>query len=120
MEINNRIGDLFQVIDKKDIKAFSSFLDDNIIFRFGNMPVVNGKRSVTESVQGFYDSIRSLSHQVDNIWNDNNTVVCNGTVTYTRHDSGRLTVPFANIYKIGGDNLIKEYLIYADISGLYK
>jgi len=40
-------------------------------------------------------------------------------VTYTRHDSSTLTVPFANILRFEGD-LIDEYLIFLDVSELYK
>jgi hypothetical protein len=46
-------------------------------------------------------------------------LVCHGTVTYTRHDSSTLTVPFANIFKVHGE-LIDEYLIFIDVSQLYE
>ena len=44
-------------------------------------------------------------------------MICHGTVTYTRHDSSQLKVPFTNILKMD-DKLIKEYLIYVDVSQL--
>ncbi|MFO7924130.1 MAG: nuclear transport factor 2 family protein [Bacteroidales bacterium] len=119
MDINNKIKNLFKIIDRMDAASFSSFLTDDVKFRFGNMPAVEGKDNVVEAVSGFYGSIRSLSHDIDNIWENEGVVVCNGTVTYTRHDSSKLSVPFANIFKMKGDR-IKEYLIYADISELYK
>ncbi len=113
------IRELFNEIDNKDTGAFIDYLTDDVHFRFGNMPVVEGKKHVGLAVQGFYDSIQSLSHDIDNIWENKDVVVCNGTVTYTRHDSGKLSVPFANIFRMDGDR-IREYLIYADISELYK
>jgi len=39
-------------------------------------------------------------------------VVCHGIVTYTRHDSSALTVPFANILTVE-DGLFSKYLIFA-------
>jgi ketosteroid isomerase-like protein len=119
MDIRNKINELFNVIDRMDAASFTAFLTDDVSFRFGNMPVVEGKGKVGEAVGGFYDSIGSLSHKVDNIWITGDVAVCNGTVTYTRHDSGKLSVPFANIYRMQGD-LIKDYRIYADISELYR
>jgi len=118
MDINNKIINLFKIIDGMDAAAFATFLTDDLIFRFGNMPVVEGKDNVVEAVTGFYASIRSLSHEVDNIWITDDVAVCNGSVTYTRHDSGTLSVPFANIFHFRED-LIKDYRIYADISQLY-
>jgi len=41
-----------------------------------------------------------------------------GEVTYTRHDGSRVTLPFANVFRLR-DDLISEYLIYADLAPLY-
>lgn len=119
MEITNRIKHLFEIIDRKDTSGFIEFLTDDVHFRFGNMPAVHGNKEVGQMIQGFYDSIKSLSHDLDNIRESDGVVVCNGQVNYTRHDSSTLSVPFANIFKMDG-NLIREYLIYADTSELYK
>jgi hypothetical protein len=56
---------------------------------------------------------------VAEIWKKEGVVICHGIVTYTRHDSSTLSVPFANIFRLDGD-LIREYLIYVDVSELYK
>ena len=119
MDTKNKIINLFKVIDGMDTFSFTSFLTDDVMFRFGNMPEVEGRDNVGQAVSGFYASIRSLSHDIDNIWENEGVVVCNGIVTYTRHNSSKLSVPFANIFKMKGD-LIKEYLIYTDISELHK
>ena len=119
MSLVNLIPELFKSIDNQDMDSFIGYLDKDVVFRFGNMPEVKGKENVRASVQGFYDSIKALSHQVNEILDKDDKLVCSGTVTYTRQDSSKLTVPFANIFKID-DGSIKEYLIYADISELYK
>jgi hypothetical protein len=41
-----------------------------------------------------------------------------GEVTYTRHDGSRLSVPFANIFKLDGTR-VREYLVFADVSPLW-
>lgn len=119
METKSRIKELFKAIDSKDTGSFTEFLSDDVYFRFGNMPGIQGKKQVGEVIQGFYDSIKALSHNIDNIREVEDVVVCNGTVNYTRHDSTTLSVPFANIFKMDGKS-IREYQIYVDISELYK
>jgi ketosteroid isomerase-like protein len=120
MNMKNKIPDLFRSIDAQDLSGFLGFLDDNVYFRFGNMPEVQGKDNVKVALQGFYESIDSLSHQIDEILDKKNELLaCNGTVTYTRHNSSTLTVPFANFFRIR-NNLISDYNIYVDISELYK
>ena len=113
------ITELFGAIDKKDADKFSTFLARDCIFRFGNMPVVVGQPAIHGFVAGFFDSIASLTHDVQDTWHVPDGVICHGQVTYTRKDGSVLTVPFANVLKMGSKQ-ITEYLIFADTSKLYS
>jgi hypothetical protein len=118
MKIKDRIPGLFRSIDNKNMEDFLSFLDEDVSFSFGNMPAVNGRDNVKTAVQGFYDSIAGLSHTLDEVFGEDGLIASNGTVTYTRLDTSKLSVPFATVFRLNGDR-IKEYNIYVDISGLY-
>ena len=114
------IQDLFASIDAKNTDQFSGFLTEDAQFRFGNMPITQGKTAVTEQVDYFFNSIRSLQHSITESWlTKDDTITCHGTVTYTRHDNSTLTVPFCNIFKTNIQG-IYEYLIFADVSNLYQ
>jgi SnoaL-like domain len=113
------VNQLFQSIDNQNAGAFVEFLSDNVLFQFGNAAPVRGKVAVGDAVHGFFGSIKALRHNVTETLEQPDTVICHGTVTYTRHDSSILSVPFANIFKLDAD-LIKEYLIYVDVSELYR
>jgi ketosteroid isomerase-like protein len=118
MEGKDRLQSLFQSIDRQDVDAFLALLCEDAIFRFGNAEPVKGKSAVRDVVHGFFSSIETLHHDVREVWDVGNALICHGMVTYTRHDSSTLTVPFANILRVEGD-LIDEYLIFADVSQLY-
>ncbi len=45
-------------------------------------------------------------------------MACEGAVTYTRHDSRQVTVPFANTFTLDGGR-IDCYRIYIDNAALY-
>ncbi|WP_430460360.1 nuclear transport factor 2 family protein [Thalassolituus sp. LLYu03] len=109
---------LFAAIDRKDADAFSAFLTDDCVFRFGNQPAVSGRADVQAYVTGFFSSVQALSHRIDQRWHTGDAVICHGAVTYTRHDGSLLTVPFCNVLNLAGD-LVREYLIFADTSALY-
>ena len=113
------LPNLFSAIDNKDTSAFTSFLTEDCAFRFGNLPTVQGKTHIGEFVSGFFDSLKSLSHEVIEQWNIPTGTICHGMVTYTRLDDSVLTVPFSNILKLNGEG-IDEYLIFADTSRLYE
>ena len=114
-----QLNSLFESIDRQDIDAFLAFLSEDAVFRFGNAEPIKGKVSIRDVLHGFFGSIKALHHDVCDSWDVGNASVCHGMVTYTRHDSSTLTVPFSNILMAEGD-LISEYLIFVDVSNLHK
>jgi len=117
MPDNEFLQTLFDSIDSKDSNAFMQFLTPDCSFRLGNLPVVTGRESIGAAVAGFFASLQSLSHIIADTWHSPDSSICHGTVCYTRHDGSELTVPFANILKREAQ-LISEYLVFVDISGL--
>lgn len=114
------IKELFSSIDAKDVECFSRFFAVDSIFRFGNQPQVQGQSHITEYVAAFFGSISALRHDVIETWQvAEDTIICQGQVTYTRHNATTLTVPFVNILKLS-DAKIREYLIFVDNSSLYQ
>lgn len=118
MNQNPWIHQLFKAIDAKDAKTFAAFLAPSCVFRFGNMPPVEGKDNIEIFVNGFFESIASLEHKLLENWDIAEGSACHGQVSYTRKDGSVLTAPFANILK-GSEGNITEYLIFADTSELY-
>lgn len=112
------VKNLFQAIDNKDTETFAGFLAEHATFRFGNAPIVTGRANIASVVDDFFNSVKALSHTVDETWRTPTAgVICQGTVTYTRFNDSTLTIPFCNIFRVNED-LIEEYLIYADVSAL--
>lgn len=112
------INELFKAIDSQDVNLFSSLLSADCRFRFANFPALTGVAEIENFVAGFFDSIDSLSHVLVGSWEVADGLVCHGSVSYTRKNGSVLTVPFANIFKMGSAG-ITEYLIFADTSQLY-
>jgi ketosteroid isomerase-like protein len=118
VNLRDWIDALFLVIDRKDAAAFAGFLAEDARFRFGNLPAVEGRAAIREFVAGFFAGIRAVSHRVPDVWQADDTVICRGEVTYTRHDGSTLTVPFANVLLMAGDR-VRDYRIYMDASALH-
>ncbi len=110
---------LFAAIDSKDAGAFVSALTTDAVFRFGSAPEVVGRDAIAAAVGGFFDTIAGLSHAVHKVLWNGETQVCEGEVTYERHDGSTLNVPFVDVFEYEGD-LISQYKIYIDIGELYK
>lgn len=111
-------GGLFAAIDAKDGAAFVAYLTENAIFRFGSAPPVQGRDAIQAAVEGFFATIAGCSHSVDNKLRQGTTVVCEGIVTYTRHDGSEIELPFTDVFEYEGI-LIAHYKIYMDVAPLY-
>ncbi len=114
-----RLDDLFAAIDAKDTERFLGFLTTKGSFRFGSAPPVQGREAIHSAVDGFFSTIAGLSHDLNRIIAEDGVVVCEGEVTYTRHDATRITLPFMNVFEFD-DELISNYKIYMDVGPLYN
>ena len=117
MENRNIIKELYQYVDDKNINGLESLLAENVHFRLGNFESVRGLKNVLEANTSFFKSIESMKHQIDNIWQEKNDVICNGKVEYIRLDGSKHSITFASILTII-DGKIDNYLVYADVSKL--
>ena len=111
-------GKLFVSIDAMDTEGFLGFVAPDAEFRFGSAPAVRGHDGIGAAVGGFFASIAALSHDLQRIVAQGDTVVCEGEVTYTRHDGSTITLPFCNVFETN-DGLITLYRIYIDAAPLY-
>lgn len=113
-----RLDALFSAIDDKNTDAFLGFLTDDARFRFGSAPEVRGRAAIRDAVNGFFGTIASSQHQLDQIIVDGTTLVCEGVVNYRRLDDQEIMVPFVDVLEYAGDR-ISAYKIYIDIRPLY-
>ena len=109
---------VFAVIDAGDAAGFVGLLTPDAQFRFGNAPAVVGRDAIHAAVAAFFAAIAGSRHRLLNIWSGPSTAVCEGEVTYTRHDGSTLSVPFANVFDLRGGR-IAAYRIYTDNSSLF-
>jgi ketosteroid isomerase-like protein len=109
---------VFAAIDAGNAAGFVDFLTPDAQFRFGNAPVVVGRDAIHAAAAGFFAAIASSRHRMLGRWYGAATAVCEGEVTYTRHDGSTISVPFANVFELRGDK-IAAYRIYIDNSSLF-
>jgi ketosteroid isomerase-like protein len=111
-------GRLFATIDAGDAAGFVEFLTPDAQLRFGNAPAVTGSAAIRTAAAGFFGAIASSRHELLGTWRGTMTAVCEGEVTYTRHDGSVLRVPFVNVFDLCGER-IACYRFYSDNSALF-
>ena len=119
MEMPPIVREVFQAVDAKDAARFASYLTPDGVFRYANAPPVTGRDAAREAVAQFFDAIKSLRHQLLQVWTQDEMVFCKGEANYERLDGSKAgPFPFFNLFRMRGDE-IAEYLIYVDISPLF-
>ena len=111
-------GKLFVSIDAMETEGFLAFISPDGEFLFGSTPPVQGHAGIGAAVESFFASFAALRHELQRLVVQDNTVVCEGEVTYTRHDGSVITLPFCNVFETDG-GLISVYRIYIDVAPLY-
>lgn len=110
---------LFATIDARDADGFVAALTQDAEFRFGNAPAVRGREAIRSAVAGFFAAIAGCRHRLIGSWHGSGTAVCEGEVTYTRHDGSSVTIPFVNVFELRGER-IASYRIYIDNAPLFS
>jgi len=109
---------LFASIDMMDTESFLGFIAEDCTFRFGSSQPVTGHAGIRAAVDNFFSMFAALEHKLLRTVADGNAVVCEGDVTYTRHDESKITLPFVNVFEVE-NKLISLYRIYIDIGPLF-
>lgn len=113
-----QVRDMFAAVDSAAIDSFVTYLAPQVRFRFANGAPLIGRDAVRLNLIEFFKNFRSLRHDINEIWINGDVVICEQTVTYTRHDGSKVSMPCVNILKFK-DALISEYLIYIDLAPLF-
>ena len=108
---------LFASIDAMDTESFLGFIAEDCTFRFGSSPPVTGRDGIRASVNDFFSMFAALRHDLGRVIADEHGIVCEGQVTYTRHDGSKITLPFCNVFE-ASSGLISQYRIYIDMGPL--
>jgi len=117
MNAKQLIEKLYQSIDAKDLDYLHNILADNVRFRIGRNDAIQGIEAALAANRGFFASIDTMQHRIDQVWSQQGNVICHGQVNYVRLDGSEYSAPFATILKMQGEK-IKDYLVYADVSAL--
>ena len=113
------IEQAFREVDAMDATAFGEFFSEDALFQFANMPPAKGPKAITEFVQNFFSTIKSISHHLHQSLAKDDMASVSGTVEYGRKDGTKITLPFSNTFRIGLDEKFEHWQIYMDTAPLY-
>lgn len=79
-------------LDAKDIDAYATYLASGVTIQFNNGPPVEGKDAVIGMLSGYWQSFKSLEHDLTNIYGTDRKFVLEARNHYERHDGKQVAV----------------------------
>lgn len=114
------IDTLIRSIDQKDTDAVLSYIAEDGSFRYGNGPTSVGKGAVKGAIDGFFDSFKSIRTHTTQVWEVPGAAIIEGYSTFALRNGRQVRLPFCKVLRTNPEGLIREYLVYADVSPLQK
>lgn len=108
------------ILDAKDIVAYAAFLDDDVSIQFGNAPAVTGKQAVVGMLGGYWQSFKSIEHDLTNIYGTDKAYVLEALNHYERHDGKKVTIRAVAFTDKNTDGLVTSVRVFADTSPLFE
>ncbi|QPH54627.1 nuclear transport factor 2 family protein [Pontivivens ytuae] len=109
-----------EALDAKDIDAYATFLADDVSIQFGNAPAVEGKEAVVGMLAGYWQSFRSIEHDLTNIYGTDRAYVLEALNHYERHDGRKVTVRAVAFTDRGEDGLVTSIRVFGDTSPVFE
>ncbi len=112
------VAKLIAGIDSFDAATFAEFLTEDVHFRFGNAPALEGREAVQEAVAEFFGMIRSIRHEAVRTMLCDDVIIAEMECAYVDRWQRELVVPVCNLMTMRGE-LISDYRIFIDNSALF-
>ncbi len=110
--------DYFNDVDTMQIDKMAAWLDDDVIVRFGNEPILRGKPAALAGIAGLWEGFKSLHHAHGQVMSNGNYTSGEGAVTFVLQDGRSMTIPGITILE-RRNGLVTRLSGYLDFAPLY-
>jgi len=118
-EVYQRYLHYLEVLDSKDIEAYSAYLAENCVMQANNNPPVVGKSAIVQFLSEYWKSFVSLEHDLLNIYGTDSAFVLEALNHYQRHDGKSVTLRAVAFTDQNNAGLITSVRLYTDLAPLF-
>ena len=110
---------VFGAVDSMRGEAMAAFMTPDGSFTFGNAEPAVGRAAIAAATNHFFGMVAGLSHRIEDVWEQDRTVVVRLAITYTRKDGRSVVLPCANVWRRDPGGQIADYRIYMDVNPVF-
>ncbi len=108
-----------QTIDNKDVENYGTYLAANVEMYFNNDPFGQGKETILGGLRQYWESFKTVEHDLLNIYGSNQHYVLEALNQYERHDGRKVTVKAVAFTDLNADGLVESVRLYMDTSPVF-
>ncbi len=113
-----RVKEIFANADRLDLEKYVASFAEDASFQVGNNPPVEGREAIREAGGKMFSALKAMRHDIVQIWLEENAVIIEALVNYTRHDDQIIPVPCVTILRTDGE-LIKDGRVFMDATPVF-
>ncbi len=110
---------LIAAVELNASEEYVSYFTDDAVYKVGNAAAVVGPESIRRLADSVILLIEKVSHDVKNIWELGDTLICEMELRYLRKDGKTVTVPNLTIVRFEGDR-VRSYQACLDASSVFS
>jgi ketosteroid isomerase-like protein len=108
----------FAAVEANDVNTYISLFTDNAFYKAGNFDPVTGPDGIRNFAVPVMEMFEKVTHDVEGMWEDGNTVIAEVLLTYRRRDAKVVTVPCVDVIRLTGGK-ISALQAYVDLSPVF-
>jgi ketosteroid isomerase-like protein len=101
------VKEMFMAAESNNVDEYVSFFTEDALFKVGNLPSVFGPQGIRDFESPVRQVIRTVSHEVKEMWEQEDVVICEMEITYTRRDGKVLILPCVDVIQMERDKVWK-------------
>jgi ketosteroid isomerase-like protein len=107
------VRQLFAAAYANDLDTYLTFFTEDTVYRAGNADTIIGMSGIREFAIPVMRMFKTVAHEIKNIWEMGDTVICQAEVVYNRNDGKVAMVPTVNIIRFDSGK-IRELRAFGD------
>ena len=108
------LNEYYAAMESNDPQRYGTYYADDMTLTFGNSPTIKGRENVLAAFAEVLDRVRSLHHDLVNVWEvDSGVVVYESVGEWRLHDGTKVSIGAATVVTLV-DGKFVDQRIYVD------
>ncbi len=109
-----------EVLDSKDVGAYSACLAEDCLMQSNKSPAVEGREVIVQFLSGYWKTFASLEHDLLNLYGNDSAFVLEALNHYKRNDGKPVSLRAVAFTDRNTNGLITSVRFYTDVTPLFE